>query len=105
MARQGAAGGIAGHGWAVDVAAHRATLAWMAPPKASRMFRVIVLAGVSLAACGGKEDSGDPELPSNPPGPRRDAAVVPDDAAAVVPDDAGLDAPADARDEQMPAIK
>lgn len=74
----------------------------MPPRKASRMFRVVVLAGVSLAACGGKEDSEDTQPPAqppyNPPSPYLDAG--PD-----VTTDAGADAPADARDEQMPAIK
>jgi hypothetical protein len=75
----------------------------MATRKASRMFRVIVVAGVSLAACGGNEEI------SNPPPPPRDGAAPPADDAAVdagfVPADAAVDAPADARDEQMPAIK
>jgi hypothetical protein len=76
----------------------------MPPRKASRMFRVVVVAGVSLAACGSEDKTGNtgadggPTESSNPPGPQFDAR-------ADSPADAGAsDAPADAIDE-MPLIK
>ena len=74
----------------------------MAPPKASRLFQVVVAAGVSLVACG-NEQGGAADASANAldgAGPK-DATTVADGG----PGDAGaVDASSDAIDE-MPLIR
>lgn len=71
--------------------------------RAARMFNVIVLAGVSLAACGGESTSEPSSTPAEGGTGGTDAGKDGADADVV---DAGADAPTDARgDEKMPAIR
>lgn len=74
----------------------------MASRRKARMFHVVVLAGVSLAACGSESSTGQqtgvPGPITNPPAPTDGSAT--DSPAG----DGGVDAPTDARDE-MPIIK